>query len=168
MAINRTSILVTALVLGLSILTISSILFLQPIESFAQKSTLHITKHSSNTYALSSGSSHIGSFDTTYNILGSVASIKESNKLITSTIIKDYAKSPFIGYVITHKGKSDSKSPGLANPFADKATIDAKIKSEIQKSIDSTSKLKTKEAVIKCSFGMEINKWNCSNHGLLG
>ena len=168
MAINRTSILVTALVLGLSILTISSILFLQPIESFAQKSTLHITKQSSNTYALSSGSSQIGSFDTTYNILGSVASIKESNKLITSTIIKDYAKSPFIGYVIINKGKSDSKSPGLANPFADKATIDAKIKSEIQKSIDSTSKLKTKEAVIKCSFGMEINKWNCSNHGLLG
>ncbi|HJT85596.1 MAG TPA: hypothetical protein VJ697_14030 [Nitrososphaeraceae archaeon] len=168
MAINSTSILVTALVLGLSILTISSILFLEPIESFAQKSTLHITKHSSNTYALSSGSSHIGSFDTTYNILGSVASIKESNKLITSTIIKDYSKSPFIGYVIIHKGKSDSKSPGLANPFADKATIDAKIKSELQKSIDSTSKLKTKEAVIKCSFGMEISKWNCSAHGLLG
>jgi hypothetical protein len=168
MTINTTSILVTALVLGLSILTISSILFLEPIESFAQKSTLHITKHSSNTYALSSGSSHIGSFDTTYNILGSVASIKESNKLITSTIIKDYAKSPFIGYVIINKGKSDSKSLGLANPFADKTTIDAKIKSELQKSIDSTSKLKTKEAVIKCSFGMEISKWNCSSHGLLG
>jgi hypothetical protein len=166
--IRNNSILFTVLVLGLSILTISSILFLEPIESFAQKSTLHITKHSSNTYALSSGSSHIGSFDTTYNILGSVASIKESNKLITSTIIKDYAKSPFIGYVIINKGKSDSKSPGLANPFADKTTIDAKIKSELQKSIDSTSKLKTKEAVIKCSFGMEISKWNCSSHGLLG
>ena len=168
MTINSTSILVTVLVLGLSILTISSILFLEPIESFAQKTTLHITKHGSNTYALSSGSSHIGSFDTTYNILGSIESIKESHNLITSTIIKDYDKSPFIGYVITHKGKSDSKSLGLANPFADKATIDAKIKNEIQKSIDSTSKLKTKEAVIKCSFGMEISKWDCSAHGLVG
>ena len=149
-------------------MTVSSILFLEPIESFAQKSTLHITKHSSNSYALSSGSSHIASFGTAYNILGSVASIKESHNLITSTIIKDYDKSPFVGYVIAHKDKSDSKSPGLANPFADKATIDAKIKSEIQKSIDSTSKLKTKEAVIKCDFGMEISKWNCSAHGLVG
>ena len=166
--IRNNSILFTVLVLGLSILTISSILFLEPKESFSQKSTLHITKHSSNSYALSSGSSHIGSFDTTYNILGSVASIKESHNLITSTIIKDYDKSPFFGYVIAHKGKSDSKSLGLTNPFADKSTINAKIKSEIQKSIDATNKMKTKEAVIKCNFGMEISKWNCSTHGLIG
>jgi hypothetical protein len=168
MAVNNTSILFTVLVLGLSILTISIISFLEPIESFSQKSTLHITKHGSNSYALSSGSSHIGSFDTTYNILGDVSSIKNSHNLISSTIIEDYDKSPFIGYVIAHKVKSDSKSPGLANPFADKSTINAKIKSEIQKSIDSTSKLKTKEAVIKCSFGMELSKWNCSTHGLVG
>ena len=119
-------------------------------------------------YTLSSGSSHIGSFDSTYTILGSISSIKESKDLITSTIINDYDKSPFIGYVIAHKSKTDSESPGLANPFADKATINGKIKGEIQKSIDSTSKIKTKEAVIKCNFGMEISKWNCITHGLLG
>jgi hypothetical protein len=170
MALTNTSILLTVLVLGLSILTISSILFLAPIESFAQKSSspLYITKHGSNSYLLSSGSSHIASFGTAYNILGSVWSIKNSYDWITWTIIKDYDKSPFIGYIIVNKGKSDSKSPGLANPFADKATIKAKIKSEIQKSIASTSKLKTKEAVIKCDFGMEIKRWNCSAHGLVG
>jgi hypothetical protein len=32
-------------------------------------------------------------------------------------------KSLFFGYVIAHNGKSDSKSPGLANSFADKSTI---------------------------------------------
>jgi hypothetical protein len=164
-------------VVGLSILTISSISFSGLTESFSQttetdaksssSSTLHITKHSSNSYALSSGSSHIGSFDSTYTILGSISSIKESKDLITSTIINDYDKSPFIGYIITHKSKTDSKSPGLANPFADKATINGKIKGEIQKSIDSTSKMNTKEAVIKCNFGMEISKWNCITHGLL-
>ena len=42
--IRNNSILFTVLVLGLSILTISSILFLEPKESFSQKSTLHITK----------------------------------------------------------------------------------------------------------------------------
>jgi hypothetical protein len=178
---NNISILLTVLIgVGLSMLTISSISFLGLTESFSQttetqsksSSSLHITKHSSNSYALSSGSSHIGSFDTTYNILGSVSSIKESKDLITSTIINDYDKSPFIGYVIVQKGKSSSsdssKSLGLANPFADKATINAKIKSEIQKAIDSTNKINTKEAVIKCNFGMEISKWNCSTHGLIG
>jgi hypothetical protein len=85
---------------------------------------------------LSSGSSHIGSFDTTYTIIGSVTSLKESNNLITSTITKDYDSSPLIGYVIAHKSKSDSKSATLANPFADKSTIDEKIKSEIQTSIN--------------------------------
>ncbi|HET8855967.1 MAG TPA: hypothetical protein VFM28_00410 [Nitrososphaeraceae archaeon] len=173
---NNISILLTVLIgVGLSILTISSIPFLGLTESFSQttetkSSSLHITKHSSNSYALSSGSSHIGSFDTTYNILGSVSSIKDSKDLITSTIINDYDKSPFIGYVIVQKGKSSdsSKSPGLANPFADKTTINEKIKSEIQKSIDSTNKINTKEAVIKCDFGMEISKWNCITHGLIG
>ena len=179
--IRNNSILFTILVLGLSILTISSISFLGPIELFSQttetqskqssSSSLHITKHSSNSYVLSSGSSHIGSFGTAYNILGSVSSIQKSQNLITTTIIDDYNNSPFIGYVIAPKSKSSSdssKSPGLANPFADKATIKAKIKNEIQKSIDSTKKIKIKEAVIKCDFGMQISKWNCMTHGLVG
>jgi len=131
-------------------------------------STVHITKQSSNSYALSKGSSQIGSFHTTYEILGTVSSIKESKDLITSTIVRDYEKSPFIGYVIAHKSKSSSDLPGLANPFVDKATINKKITSEIHSSIDSTNKLKTKNAVIKCNFGMQISKWNCSTHGLLG
>ena len=131
-------------------------------------SNLSATEHPLLFYALSSGSSHIGSFDSTYTILGSISSIKESKDLITSTIISDYDKSPFIGYVIAHKSKTDSESLGLANPFADKATINGKIKGEIQKSIYSTSKMNTKEAVIKCDFGMEISKLNCITHGLLG
>ena len=176
----NTSVVLSILVLGLSILTISGISFLGPLDSFSQgsdtqtesssspSSSLHITKQSSTSYALSSGSSHIGTFDTTYTILGSISSIKNSQNLITSTIINDYDKSPFIGYIIADKSGSESQSPGLANPFADKATINAKIKSEIQKSIDSTSKINTKEAVIKCDLEMEISKWNCSTHGLVG
>ena len=132
-------------------------------------SNLSATEHPPLLYALFSGSSNIGSFNSTYTILGSISSIKGSKDLITSTIINDYDKSPFIGYVIVQKGKSSdsSKSLGLANPFADKTTINEKIKSEIQKSIDSTNKINTKEAVIKCDFGMEISKWNCITHGLL-
>ncbi len=117
---------------------------------------------------MSSDSSHIGSFDTTYTIVGSVTSLKESINLITSTITKDYDRSPIIGYVIAHKSKSDSKSATLANPFADRSTINEKIKNEIQTSINSSQKLKTTKSEIKCNFGMEIRDWKCSTHGLLG
>ena len=162
---------------ALSILTISSVSLMGIVESYAQTSelqsklpasTIHITKDSSNSYVLSSGSSQIGTFDTTYSIVGSVTSLKESADLVTSTIIQDFDKSPFIGYVIAHKSKSDPKLPTLANPFADKGLINEKIKSEIQTSIGSSQKLKTTQAEIKCNFGMEINDWKCSTHGLLG
>jgi hypothetical protein len=162
---------------ALSILTISSVSLMGIVESYAQTSelqsklpasTIHITKDASNSYVLSSGSSQIGTFDTTYTILGSVTSLKQSTDLIISTIIKDFDKSPFIGYIIAHKSKSDTKLPTLANPFVDKSTINEKIKNEIQSSISSAQKLKTSQAEIKCTFGMEINDWKCSTHSLLG
>ncbi len=162
---------------ALSILTISSVSLMGILESYAQTSelqsklpasTIHITKDASNSYVLSSGSSQIGTFDTTYTILGGVTSLKQSTDLIISTIIKDFDKSPFIGYIIAHKSKSDTKLPTLANPFVDKSTINEKIKNEIQSSISSAQKLKTSQAEIKCTFGMEINDWKCSTHSLLG
>lgn len=162
---------------ALSILTISSMSLIGILKSYAQTSelqsklsasTIHITKDASNSYVLSSGSSQIGTFDTTYTILGSITSLKQSTDLIISTIIKDFDKSPFIGYIIAHKSKSDTKLPTLANPFVDKSTINEKINNEIQSSISSAQKLKTSQAEIKCSFGMEINDWKCSTHSLLG
>ena len=162
---------------ALSILTISSVSLMEIVETYAQTSelqsklpasTIHITKDASNSYVLSSGSSQIGTFDTTYTILGSVTSLKQSTDLVISTIIKDFDKSPFIGYIIAHKSKSDTKLPTLANPFVDKSTINEKINNEIQSSISTAQKLKTSQAEIKCSFGMEINDWKCSTHSLLG
>ena len=162
---------------SLSILTISSVSLIGIVESYAQTSqlqsklpasTIHITKDASNSYVLSTGSSQIGTFDTTYTILGSVTSLKQSTDLVISTIIKDFDKSPFIGYIIAHKSKSDTKLPTLANPFVDKSTINEKINNEIQSSISSAQKLKTSQAEIKCTFGMEINDWKCSTHSLLG
>ncbi|MFB5601013.1 MAG: hypothetical protein ACE5SW_12405 [Nitrososphaeraceae archaeon] len=161
--------------MGLSLLSITYVSIVGVTQSYSQVdaidsnlgSTIHITKHSSNSYALSKGSSQIGTFDTTYSILGSISSLKASKDLITSTIISDYEKSPFIGYVIAPSSKSSSDMPALANPFTDKATINKKITGELKSAIDSTSKLKTQEAVIKCNLGMEISKWNCITHGLL-
>ena len=143
--------------------------------SASSVSAVHITKDTTNSYTLSSGFTSIGTFDTTYTILGNITSIENTRDLIISTITKDYDSTPTVGYVKvapqnTSQGdaSSSSQQSTIANPFADKATIKSKIKNEIQKSIDSTKKIKTKEAVIKCDFGMEISKWNCSTHGLIG
>ncbi|MGD1838820.1 MAG: hypothetical protein ACPKPY_12295 [Nitrososphaeraceae archaeon] len=173
---NLSSVFITVIGLGL-LSTISWVSIYDLPESFSQseetkntvsQSTVHITKQSSNVYTLSDGSSQIGSFHTTYNILGTVSSLKESKELTTSTIVNDYDASPFIGYVKASNNESDTDMTGLANPFADKATINEKITSEIHSSIDSTNKLQTENAVIKCNFGMDLSKWYCSAHGLLG
>ena len=60
---------------GLSILTLTSISIIGVTESYSQtaqtqaksqsSNTIHITKDASNSYVLSSGSSQIGTFDTT-------------------------------------------------------------------------------------------------------
>ena len=42
----------------------------------AQQSTIHIIKHGSNSYAISGGSSSVGSFDTTYTIAGERSAIR--------------------------------------------------------------------------------------------
>jgi len=85
MITNLTTMLV--LLTGLSILTISGFSVVGITESYSQtvetksqsaSNAIHITKDASNSFALSSGSSHIGSFDTTYTIVGSITSLKES------------------------------------------------------------------------------------------
>ena len=164
-------------IIGFSLLIAISFVYTYNFpESFSQSEetkntisqyTVHITKQSSNLYTLSEGSSQIGSFHTTYDIVGIISSLKESKELITSTIVNDYDTSPFIGYIIAPNNKSDTDLLELANPFADKTTINNKITSEIHDSINSTNKLQTENALIKCNFGMDLNKWYCSTNDLL-
>ena len=143
--------------------------------SSASSSSVHITKDTTNSYTISSGSSSIGTFDTTYTILGNINSIKSATNLIMSTITKDYDSSPTIGYVkvsaqTTAEGETSSSSQPstLVNPFADKATINQKINTEFQKAIESAMKSNFANVEIKCDFGMELSNWKCSSHGLLG
>jgi hypothetical protein len=146
------------------------------ISSSASSSSVHITKDTTNSYTISSGSSSIGTFDTTYTILGNINSIKSASNLIISTITKDYDSSPTIGYVkvsgqTTAEGETNSSSSQastLVNPFADKATINQKINTEIQKAMESAMKSNFANVEIKCDFGMELSNWKCSSHGLLG
>ena len=155
-------ILASSIVLALGLLQVDE---LDPQPTFAQSSSLavHIIKDETNSYVVSSGSANVGTFDTSYTILGSVDSINASRDLIRSTIIRDYESSPTIGYV---KVPMDV-SPG-ANPFADKATINQTMTAEIDKAIEMAEESSTSSANIKCTFGMELSEWKCTNHELLG
>jgi hypothetical protein len=133
------------------------------------ETTLHITKDATNTYAIRSTASFIDTFDTTYLIQGSVGSMNASKNLIISTIITDFDNSPTIGYIKTMT-KQDSATSGtsIVNPFVNKETINEKIKNEIDTSIQNAVKSSIADGEVKCTFGMEVNDFKCSFHGLVG
>jgi len=159
----------------------NKLVFAQISSSASSFSAVYITKDTTNSYTISSGFTSIGTFDTTYTILGSITSIKNATDLIISTITKDYDSTPTIGYVRvapqkTAQGEassSSSSSPSspqpstIANPFADKATINQSITTEIQKAITSAAKSNFVNLEIKCHFGMDLSDWKCSSHDLL-
>src|SRR5215208_676708 len=160
----------------------NKLVFAQISSSASSFSAVHITKDTTNSYTISSGFTSIGTFDTTYTILGSITSIKNATDLIISTITKDYDSTPTIGYVRvapqkTAQGEASSSSSSssssspqpstIANPFADKATINQSITTEIQKAITSAAKSNFVNLEIKCHFGMDLSDWKCSSHDLL-
>jgi hypothetical protein len=155
----------------------NKLVFAQTSSSASSFSAVHITKDTTNSYTISSGFTSIGTFDTTYTILGNITSMKNARDLIISTVTKDYDSTPTIGYVKvapqkTAQGEANSSSSPqpstIANPFADKATINQRITTEIQKAMESAAKSNIVNLEIKCDFGMDLSDWKCSSHGLLG
>jgi hypothetical protein len=154
-------IVIALIVAALSLLPINEVQQ-HPLLAQPSSSPIHIIKDGTNSYLLSSGSAKVGTFDTSYTILGTVGSINASRDLIRSTIIQDYESSPTSGYVKV----PIAVSPG-ANPFADKATINQTITSEIDEAIESAEKSNLADTAIKCNYGMDLSEWKCTNHGLL-
>src|SRR5215208_6222839 len=155
----------------------NKLVFAQTSLSASSFSAVHITKDTTNSYTISSGFTSIGTFDTTYIISGGSNSMKNATDQIISTVTKDYDSTPTIGYVKvapqkTAQGEANSSSSPqpstIANPFADKATINQRIATEIQKAMESAAKSNFVTLEIKCDFGMDLSDWKCSSHGLLG
>jgi hypothetical protein len=137
--------------------------------SFLSSTPVQITKDLTNSYTISSGSSQIGTFHTTYTIIGNIDSIKKEQKLVVSTITADFNNSPIIGYIKTSTGPTQQQQLTMPNPFADKATINKKIEAEIGSALSSsTGNLKISKASIQCDFGMSLSDWKCKSQGLLG
>jgi hypothetical protein len=142
-----------------------------PVE---QQQTIHITKHGTNSYVISGGSSSVGSFDTTFRVAGERSAIRAAEDLIISTITSDFSSSPTIGYVMvgntttTTAGAADGTT--LPNPFATPEQITERITSDFSRVIgeaeNNTSQGQYVE--IKCEFGMTLEDMRCHYIPLVG
>jgi hypothetical protein len=132
-----------------------------------QQQTIHITKHGTNSYLLSGGSSSVGSFDTIYSVLGERSAIRASEDLIISTITDDFSSSPTIGYLraanmtTTTGGTADAAT--LPNPFATPEQITERITSELGRVITEAENNTTQgqHVEIRCDFGMTLEDMRC-------
>jgi len=139
-----------------------------------QQQTIHIIKDGTNSYVISGSSSSVGSFDTTYRVVGETSAIRASEDLIIATIISDFSTSLTIGYVMvgntttTTAGAADGTT--LPNPFATPEQITERITSDLRRVIgeaeNNTSQGQHVE--IKCEFGMTLEDMRCHYIPLVG
>jgi hypothetical protein len=140
-----------------------------------EQQTIHITKDGTNSYVISGGSSSIGSFDSTYRIVGERSAVRASEDLIITTITADYSSSPTIGYVsagnMTTTTTGDTADAAtLPNPFASPEQITERITNELRMVI-SEAENNTPQGQfveINCNFGMALDDMHCQNTPLVG
>jgi hypothetical protein len=170
-------------ILFLSLLMVAGTLFAAP-SALAQQGTLtsetagqqeqqtviHITKDGTNSYLISGGSSNIGTFDTSYRIVGERSAVRASEELIITTITEDFRRSPTIGYVragttTTNTDTAQDTTTGatLPNPFATPEQITERITSELRRVIGSAESNTRQGQLmeIKCDFGMTLDDMRC-------
>ena len=128
-----------------------------------QQSTIYITEDGTNSYIISSGSSSVGSFDTTYRVAGERSAIRASEDLIISTITSDFSSSPTIGYVMVGNTTSASANATLPNPFASTEMITDRITNELRRVIieAENNTVEGQDVEIKCEFGMTLEDMQC-------
>ena len=138
-----------------------------------QQHTIHITKHGTNSYVISGGSSSVGSFDTTYRIVGERSAVRTAENLIISTITEDFRRSPTIGYVTaagttTTGGTAQDATATLPNPFASPEQITERITSELRRVIGAAENNTPQGQLvdIKCDFGMMLDEMHCHHISL--
>jgi hypothetical protein len=141
-----------------------------------EQQTIHITKDGTNSYVLSGGTSSVGSFDTTYRIVGERSVVRTSEDLIITTITSDYSSSPTIGYVsagnmtATTTGGTADTGATLPNPFASPEQITERITSEIRRVISEPENNTPQGQLVEinCNFGMTLDDMGCQSTPLVG
>ena len=130
-----------------------------------QQAPVYISKHGTNSYAISGEMSSVGSFDTTYRIVGETGAIKSAENLIITTVVSDYSSSPTIGYVTVGNTTMTvaNATTTLPNPFASPQQIAEKITNELRGVISETENNTSQgqHVEIKCGFGMTLEDMRC-------
>ena len=165
--INVTAIITAIVIAATSIITTT-------LPAAAQQSSVHIIKDGTNSYVISGGSSSVGSFDTTYRVVGERSAIRSEENLIVSTITHDFRTSPTIGYITTGGASTtdtaqDTTSTTLPNPFATPEQITERITTELR-SVISEAERNTSQGQfveIKCNFGNTLEDMRCHYVALL-
>jgi Ca2+-binding RTX toxin-like protein len=147
---------ITAIVIAATAITTT-------LPAAAQQSTIHIIKHGSNSYAISGGSSSVGSFDTTYTIAGERSAIRSAENLIISTITHDFRTSPTIGYIRAGGTSATGTDATLPSPFATPEQITERITTELRRVISEaeSNTSQGQHVEIKCNFGMTLEDMRC-------
>jgi hypothetical protein len=133
-----------------------------------QQSTIHITKHGTNSYIISGEMSSIGSFHTNYRIAGERNAILAAENLIISTVTSDYNSSATIGYVradnnTTTMTTATATDATLPNPFVTLQQINERITNELRSAIGEAENRTSQgqHVEIKCEFGMSFEDMRC-------
>jgi len=167
---NLNAIIIAIVIAATSIITTT-------LPAAAQQSTVHIIKDGTNSYVISGGSSSVGSFDTTYRVVGERSAIRSEENLIVSTITHDFRTSPTIGYITTGSASptdtaqdaATTTSTTLPNPFATPEQITERITTELR-SVVSEAERNTSQGQfveIKCNFGNTLEDMRCHYVALL-
>jgi hypothetical protein len=134
-------------------------------EGGGQQQPIHITKDGTNSYVLSGGSSRVGSFDTTYRVVGERSAIRSAENLIISTITEDFRSSPTIGYIRAggEGGGATGTGTTLPSPFASHEQITERITTELRRAITEaeSNTPQGQHVEIKCDFGMSLEEMRC-------
>ncbi len=129
-------------------------------EQEQQQQIIHITKASTNSYLLYGDLSraNIGSFDTTYTVVGERSVVRAAENLIISTITSDFRNSPIIGYISTGTPESPRSSP-----FATPEQVTERITNELRRAISEAGTNRAQSPIweIKCDFGMTLEQMGC-------
>ena len=157
---NLNAIIIAIVIAATSIITTT-------LPASAQQSSVHIIKDGTNSYVISGGSSSVGSFDTTYRVVGERSAIRASESLIIGTIISDFSTSITAGYVMvgnmttTTTGAADAAT--LPNPFATTEQISERIESDLRRVISEAENNtpQGQHVEIKCDFGMTLDDMRC-------
>ena len=130
-----------------------------------QQASVYISKHGTNSYAISGEMSSVGSFDTTYRIVGETSAIRSAENLIITTVVSDYSSSTTIGYVTVGNTTMTvaNATTTLPNPFASPQQIAEKITNELRGVISETENNTSQgqHVEIKCGFGMTLEDMQC-------